>query len=307
MIKKSKEKDYQDSGFSSKPNLQGTRLLNKDGSFRAKKVGLGFWEQFSLFHTLHQMSWTKFIIYIFLFYSIVNFIFSFVYLAVGVEGISGAIYENKWEEFLQAFFFSCQTITTVGFGALSPNNTTIQVISSLEAFVGLMLFAIMTGMLYGRFAKPRAEFIFSEKVIVSPYQDGHGIMFRLANAKNTDMINANVDFLVGYLENGKRKFAQLGLERGSINFLPTSWTVVHPLNDDSIFKNWSPSDYIEKEVEFMVTIMAYDNTYDQNVNTRTSYKGQELEFNKKFVSMTSVNSNGEPIVDLSLIGTYESV
>ena len=110
MIKKIKSKDveYNDSGFSSQPNLHGTRLLNRDGSFRAKKVGLGFWEQFSLFHSLHAMSWTKFILSIFIFYSIVNFIFSLIYLGLGVEGIQGAVFSSKWDEFLQAFYLKGQ-------------------------------------------------------------------------------------------------------------------------------------------------------------------------------------------------------
>lgn len=311
MIKRIKDKDvinssYKDSGFSEKPAVKGSRLLNKDGSFNVKKTGLPFFDQFSLFHTLHQMSWTRFTIVAFAFYSIVNLLFSLAYLFIGVEGISGAFHDAPLEEFMQAFYFSCQTITTVGFGALSPSSHAIQMVSSIESFLGLMLFAIMTGILYGRFSKPRAQFVFSDKILFAPYLDGNGVMVRLANAKKTDMIEAEVQLLLGYLENGKRVFANLELERSRINFLATTWTVVHPISETSPLLNWNEEELDRREVEFVVTIKAFDNTFDQSVNSRTSYKYEDLEWNKKFISAVRYDVNGNSIIDLSLIGAYEN-
>lgn len=308
MIKKIKDKEannYKDTGFSEKPSVKGARLLAKDGSFNVKKTGLPFFDQFSLFHTLHQMSWIKFIVVAFAFYSLVNLIFSLAYLYIGVEGISGAVFESNFEEFMQAFYFSCQTITTVGFGALSPSTNTMQLVSSLEAFLGLMLFAIMTGILYGRFSKPRAQFVFSDKVLVSPYRESTGVMFRLANSKSTDMIEAEVQFLLSYLDEGKRKFAKLELERESIIFLPTTWTVVHPIDEASPIYGWGPSEFKKREVEFIATIKAFDNTFDQSVNSRTSYKFVDVEWGQKFVSAIRYDKNGSSIIDLSLVGAYD--
>lgn len=311
MIKKIKDKqnnapEYEDSGFSAKVQTENRRLLNKDGSFNSRKVGLSFWDRFSLFHSLHAMSWTKFILVTFAFYSVVNLVFSFLYLAFGVEGISGAQFNSNWDAFLQAFYFSCQTITTVGFGSLSPDTHAIQLVSSLEAFIGLMLFAIMTGILYGRFSKPRAQFVISEKMIESPYLDGRALMFRLANAKNTDMIDAEIQLILGYEDQDKRKFSVLNLERSTVNFLATSWTVVHPLDEMSPLQNWTQEDFKINNVEFIASIKAYDNTFDQLVNSRTSYKFEDMEWNQKFVPVLQFDASGNSLVDLSLIGAFEN-
>lgn len=119
-----------------------------------------------------------------LFFIIINSVFAGIYISFGIEQL-GVESSSFFKDFLNAFFFSSQTLTTVGYGAIVPHSIMVNVIASIEAFIGLLPFAMATGLLYGRFSKPRARLLYSKNMLVSPYQDGKALMFRLANAKDS--------------------------------------------------------------------------------------------------------------------------
>ena len=139
----------QDTGFSSRAENEGTRLLNKDGSFNVKKKGLFFMERFSVFHWLIKMSWLHFFVVMFVGYVLINLLFASVYFAAGIEGLSGDHSNDIAKQFLDAFYFSSQTLTTVGYGYFSPVSEFHSLLAAFESFIGLMSFAMATGLLYG--------------------------------------------------------------------------------------------------------------------------------------------------------------
>ncbi|MCB0697466.1 MAG: transporter, partial [Chitinophagaceae bacterium] len=223
----------ENTGFSSLSNTEGSRLINKDGSTNLRKTGMPFLERISLFHTLIHMKWPKFLLIVFLFYTAINSLFALIYVIIGVESLKGVSMEAEslLNGFEQAFFFSSQTLTTVGYGHITPLGLGANIAAALESFVGILSFAMMTGLLYGRFSLPRAYIKFSENVLVAPHKGYRALMIRLASYKNNHItdVEAKMTMAMHYKDNGKdvTRFYTPKLEIEKITSLALSWTLVH--------------------------------------------------------------------------------
>ena len=301
----------QDTGFSSRAENEGTRLLNKDGSFNVKKKGLFFMERFSVFHWLIKMSWLHFFVVMFVGYVLINLLFASVYFAAGIEGLSGDHSNDIAKQFLDAFYFSSQTLTTVGYGYFSPVSEFHSLLAAFESFIGLMSFAMATGLLYGKFSKPKAGIVFSEKALVSPYKENEkGLMIRLANAKDNQIINLSAKMMVSWvdpLSQGKsRKYYLLKLEINNINMLATSWNVVHPINEDSPLFDLGFDQLAEREAEVILQLQGYDETYSQEVYSRTSYKCDEMVWGAKFDPILH-HEDGQATLNMADLSSYKTI
>lgn len=306
------KKNLRDTGFSSKGDLTGKRLLNKDGSSNIRKEGLSFFRKFHLYHTLVSMKLGTFLLATFSVYLLVNLIFALGYVAVGVDNLVDSSIVNIDSKFLRAFFFSSQTLTTLGYGQMSPTGIGANLIATVEAFIGLVMFALLTGLVYGRFAKPRAKIMYSDKALVSPYRDqGTGLMVRLANQKNTSIINVGASMLFSYsmLENGEqvRKYFNLDMELDKIKMFATSWTLVHPITDESPLKDLTHEFLIEHNAELIVMLEGYDETYNQQVTSRASYLFTDVVFGAKFDRAFVQTDEGVPVLDFSKLSSYQKV
>jgi inward rectifier potassium channel len=282
-------KEYKDTGFSTIPEGQPDRLINQDGSLNVKRTGLGFFAHFSVFRELIEMGWGKFNLIVIASYLFINVFFALIYLWIGVEGLNVQNTNNETNDFLNAFYFSAQTFSTVGYGRENPLNHPANLVAVFEMLVGMMYLALAAGLLYGRFSRPVSKVIFSENILVSPYREGKGLMFRFTNAKSNLLIEVEVQVLMSMnvVDNGKqiRKFYQLDLERNKINMLAMTWTVVHPIDGKSPLQNLSERDLLESEPEFLVFVNAINDTNSQLINARTSYKSNEIVWNAKFDSI----------------------
>lgn len=308
---KKNQKDIKTSGFSSKIENEGKRLVNKDGSFNFTKTGVPFRTRFSLFHSLINMSIWKFIFTLLGFFIGINCFFALLYVALGVENL-GLVNQSGSMQFLNAFFFSAQTITTVGYGAIAPTGVWPNVVASFEAFVGLMTFAMATGLLYGRFSKPRAKLLYSSNALISPYRGKTGLMFRIANARSSQMINVSAKVMFSLIEEDedgelKRKFYRLNLEMDLIDSLPASWTIVHPIDENSPLAEASEKSLADGQAEILIALEGYDDTYAQQVHARSSYKYDEIIFNAKFKKIFSRDVEGHAVVALDEISSYETI
>ncbi len=304
--------DYKDLGFSDKVSNQAGRAINKDGTFNIRKRGLNFLEHYSFFHALLTISWWKFLVIVLTTYFVLNVLFAFLYMITGYENLTGIAPGSFWQHFLEAFFFSTQTFTTVGYGRINPIGFMGNVVSAFESLVGLMSFALATGVLYGRFSRPVEKFIYSENLLVAPFKDQTGLMFRLANAKNNVLSNVQIEVMLSMSENDNgaisRKFYELILERKRINFLTLSWTVVHPMDENSPLFGFSEQDFKEADVELLILINGYDDTYGQNVHARHSYKFHEFIWNAKFTPMFKRSEDEQyTILELDKISDFMSV
>ncbi len=301
---KKPSKDLQtvpNTGFGTNASSYGGRLLNKDGSPNIKKTGVGFFEKFSWFHTMLNMKGWKFFIIIFLFYILVNLFFTIIYYAIGVENLSGLKVNSEVEKFTEAFFFSAQTFTTVGYGRISPIGFVMNAVSSFQALIGLLSFAVATGLMYGRFSLPKAYIRFSERALISPYEGGVALMIRMAPFKNTAALtNAEVKVTIAMIveKNGKlnNEFFNVKLETSKINALALSWTLVHPINEDSPLFGFTENDFKITKGEILIYLNAFDDTFSNNVIARTSYTFDEILYGYKFTPMYSRSDTGETTV-----------
>lgn len=257
------------------------------------------------------MSWLHFFIVMFLGYILINLLFASVYFAAGIEGLSGDHTNSVTAQFLDAFYFSTQTLTTVGYGYYSPISEFHSLLASFESFIGLMSFAMATGLLYGKFSKPKAGIVFSKNALISPYKPGvNALMIRLANAKDNQIINLSASMMVSWIDpqsSGKsRKYYFLNLEMSTINMLATSWNVVHPINEDSPLFNLDFGDLSSRETEVILQLQGYDETYSQEVHTRTSYKCDEMVWGAKFDAILS-HEGAYAVLNMADLSSYKQV
>ena len=304
---KSKKHKDRELGFGNRAYKRDTRLIRKNGQFNVTKDGLKFWESLDTYHELIAMSWSRFFLLITGFFFILNLFFALLYFLAGSGGITGIETNSQLDYFWQSFYFSTQTMTTVGFGKLSPGSNIVSIISAFESFLGLLGFAMGTGLMFARFSRPGDRLIYSDKILISPYRDINGLMFRFANSGNNQLIEAEVDVVASMWidEEGRRVFEQLKLERKKINFFSMSWTVVHPIHEGSPLYGMTLADFKARDVEIIAMFKAFDDTYARQVYDRTSYTHQEILSGKRFLPIYADRDDGVIHVDLHKIGDYE--
>ena len=309
MIHKRKFNPEDDLGFGTQPVIKNQPLIRQDGSVNVKRTGLPFLNTADNYHKLITMSWTKFWILVLCGYLVINTFFAFIYLFIGVQNLNGAEGINTYQHFWDAFFFSAQTISTVGYGHISPRGMAANSVAALESMMGLLAFALATGLLYGRFSRPTAKIVYSPNLLVAPYGDnGRGIMFRLANLRRSTLIDLQMEITFSYNEDvdGKkvRRFFPLELERKKVSILTLSWTIVHPLDENSPLKDITPNDLRDSQASFSVLLRAFDDTFSQTVHSRTSYQFEHMVWNAKFKPAFDRDEDGRIVLNMSKINDF---
>ena len=302
----------QDPGLGEKLPGSRQRLINRDGSFNVRRAQgtrpslAGDW-----YHYWVSLSWMRFIGAIFGWFVALNVLFALAYLAVGPEAILGLpAADNSGERFLYAFFFSVQTFNSVGYGVESPHGIAAGLLSSFEALVGVLTFAIITGLLYARFSKPKARIRFSEHAIITPPDPAHGnlrrLMFRIANERSNTVIDFTARMLLSLaLPDGTRRYYSLRLERDQVMFLPLNWTLVHPIDAESPLWEMTPDELRDGLGELLILMRGYDDTYAQDIHARSSYRFDEIRWDRRFVRPYTTDANGELLLDLDLLNVTE--
>jgi inward rectifier potassium channel len=301
-----------DLGFGLQPVIKNQPLINKDGSPNVKRIGLPFFNTANNYHTLITMSWTKFWLLVLSCYSVVNIIFAVIYISLGTDSLNGTLGDTSFDHFMNAFFFSAQTLSTVGYGHIYPQGMWANSAAALESMMGLLAFALATGLLYGRFSRPSAKIAYSKNLLVAPYlENSKGIMFRLANLRKNILIDLQIEIIFSFNEttNGKteRRFYPLELERRKVSVLTTSWTVVHPLDEKSPLVDMTKEDLENTEAGFAVLLKAFDDTFSQTIHSRTAYQHHEIVWGAKFKPVFDRDTDGRIVLDLSRINDHELV
>ncbi|MFK8102202.1 MAG: ion channel [Saprospiraceae bacterium] len=305
--KKSKDNDL---GFGTNMTTNSQRFLRKDGSFNVIRRGSS---DYSVYQQLLEMSWWKFVGLTVFNFILINCFFALLFVLNGKEYIAGVEHGSFGDHFMQAFFLSVQTFTSVGYGALSPVGLNANLISSVAALVGLISFAIATGLFFARFSKPKARILFSDQAIITSYREEEmSLQFRIANLRNNKLLDVTATVNVSWLENknGKirRRFTELTLERNHLFFFPLNWTIVHPINPKSPFYKKTPQDIHEMKTEILVLIQGYDETYAQTIHSNESYIANEIVFGVQFVKMYyPSNELHSTVLELDKISTVESI
>lgn len=282
-----------------------SRVINKDGTFNVHRRG-ETWRDFHPYLRLINMSWAGFLFTLFCGYMVVNVLFALGYYALGPGELLGVRTSPNGMRFLDGFFFSTHTLSTVGYGSISPKGLGANILASLEAMVGVMAFAVATGLLYGRISRPSARFGFSRSLLVTPYGEGTSLQFRLVNRRQNSLTDVEAHMLLMTVrgENGRmnRQYEVLKLERMQVMFLALTWTVVHVIDRDSPLWGKTAEDLAELQAEVMVLIKAYDDTFSQTVAARHSYRHDEMEWGRRFAPAFYVDDAGGLVLEVSKVG-----
>ncbi len=294
-------------GFTNQYDQHTKRVINKDGTFNLVRLG----EKKSIYHDLITMSWWRFFAVVLGTYVMVNLFFASIYLLVDFDGIGmTADYEVR-NRFLIASFFSAQTLTTVGYGSLYPLTTAISLVASIEALTGLMSFAIFTGLMYGRFSKPRHGIRFSKNMVHRPYKEGSALMFRIANERNHNLTELEARMLMSVIveENGKgtRKYQALDLENARINYFPINWTLVHYIDGSSPLAGMTRTDLESAQLELLILIKGYNETAAQSFHAKSSYTVQEIVWNARFILPYYFREDGVTVFEIDRIDALEEI
>jgi inward rectifier potassium channel len=286
------------------------RMMNPNGVFNVERERFGYWDN-TYFHLMMMPGWQFFVLALSGF-MLLNVLFSVIYYLIGIEHLHGTTPGNLYHELMQAYFFSSQTLTTVGYGHISPDGLPTNVIASFESFLGLLAFALISGLLYGRFSRPVARIAFSEKILVAPYRSGQGLMFRMVNAARSELIETEVQVILTVNqreENGNisRRFFALPLEIAKVSFFSLSWTIVHDITENSPMYGFSQQDLIDAMGEFLILVKGTDEANQQMVHVRHSYTGEEMAWNARFLPVIGRNKKGKARVLTSLVGEYEII
>ncbi|MBI3790518.1 MAG: hypothetical protein HY275_06535 [Gemmatimonadetes bacterium] len=305
------EEETRDLGFGSVVATQAReRLLNPDGSFNVRRTGLGFWETVTPYHVLVTMSWPRFLWLSGALFMIINVSFGLVYWALGPSALLSPGSEKFGGDFLQAFFFSVETFATIGYGHVAPMGIPANLVMTAESIVGVLAQALVTGFTFARFARPTAAILFSRNAIIAPYRGGSALMFRIVNRRSNQIIELHAQAMLARMEQTptgkKRTFSQMSLERARVVFFPLSWTVVHPIDEQSPFWGISEDQLRAMDAEILILLSGYDETFAQQVHTRSSYKADEVVWNARFKNIFDTrDANGDVALDVSRVHEFE--
>jgi inward rectifier potassium channel len=307
------EQDLRDLGFGSVVSRESRqRLLNRDGSFNVQRTGLRFWSSFSAYHAMLTIPWWQFFGATALLYLSVNCLFAAAYLACGPGALGSEAAGMEHHTYLRAFFFSVQTLSTIGYGQVIPVGTAANTLVTMEALVGLLGFAIVTGLLFARFSRPTAKLLFSRHALIAPYQNKTALEFRVANARSNELIEVSAKVLLSRFEEvdgvHTRRYYRLELERNSVVFLPLTWTVVHPIDDTSPLFGETLESLRNSQSELLVLLSAFDETFSATVQTRTSFIPDELLFGYRFANafIISQSASNKVAVDMRQFDKVEA-
>jgi inward rectifier potassium channel len=299
-----------DPGIGEKFNARSGRVMNRDGTFNVRRSGFDI-RRLHLFQYLIRISWMHFFLLLLAGFAIINLLFAFIYLSMGNTGLRTSGDMEAISPFWQCFFFSLHTLTTVGYGNFYPYGYASNAVAGIEAMLGLLGFAVATGMVYGRFSRPTAKMAYSKNALIVPYKGINALMFRMANMRAGLLMEIHADISLTYVEKVgdqfMRRYYGLHLERNDIIYLTLTWTLVHLIDEDSPFYGKSVGELEDMQLEILVKIKGYDEGFGEHIHSRYSYLFEDIVWGAKFVPAFHVDEKGMAVLDYEKISRYDEV
>lgn len=250
------------------------------------------------YHGVLTASWPGFVAQLAALFLTVNLIFAILYVAD-----QGGITNARPGSFADAFFFSVQTLGTLGYGVMAPRTLYTNILVTAESFAGILIIALFAGMIFARFSRPFARVVFSRNAVVTSFDGRPTLMFRAANQRGNSILDASVNVsLAGNYTTREghtmRRFQELKLLRASNPLFALSWTVMHPIDEASPLYNLGMAEMIEHDMEIVVMLSGMDETISDRIYARYSYLPEEILWHRRFVDVVSVTPGGQRVVDL---------
>jgi len=274
-----------------------TRLVQRERSDRVGAIGLRTPWLGDLYHQLLTLPWWAFLLGLSGVYLGLNVAFALLYL-LG----DGAIANARPGVFSDAFFFSVETLSTIGYGQMSPATPYGNITMTVEALFGLALIAVSAGLMFARFSRPTARVMFSKVAVVTEYNGIPTLSFRLANERRNQILEAQVSVTLVRDERTAegewmRRFYDLQLARQRSPIFAMTFTVMHGIDPASPLWNETPSSLAAQQVEIVVTVTGLDETMLQGVHARTSYLAHEVLWDHRFADVFTQTKDGRLAID----------
>jgi inward rectifier potassium channel len=249
------------------------------------------------YHSLLRMTWTELIAFIAVAFLGVNALFALVY--VGVGGIAHA----RPGQFTDAFYFSVQTMGTIGYGAMYPESNGANLVMVAESVVSLVITALATGLVFSRFARPVGRVAFSHYAVIAPMDGIPTLMIRVGNQRGNSIVEATVHLTLSRTIRTAEgvtfyKLIDLKLARDRSPAVQRSWTILHELRDDSPLAGLTPEEFAAEGCELMATISGTDDTSYQLVHARHQYENDAVLWGARHADVLSEKPNGDMILDI---------
>lgn len=281
--------------------------MNKDGSLNVRHRHVPLFDRVNIYNRIIEWSVIRFSLTVVAAYIIINALFATIYWLIGLEGIAASHKSVNWWD---AFFFSSHTLTTLGYGHISPDSFWINIVATIEALVGFLSLSVATSLLYGRFTSSKAKLVFSDHLLISPYnQSERSLAIRVGNLSISSLSNMKAKIVMSWVEENEhgahyRKYEQLPLVIDEINMFTTSWVILHHINKSSPLKVLDVKNLVG--LEFIVHVHAFDEVFNKYVHKKTSYCKDDIVTDAIFVSMTEYLPD-RTIVDNAKINDYRKV
>jgi inward rectifier potassium channel len=272
------------------------RIISADPSQSATILGIEDSRLSDLYHFLLTESWPVLLGGIVLIFVAANAIFAGLYM------IDRGIDNARPNSFADAFFFSVQTMATIGFGRMVPSSVVANVLVTIEALIGLIGLAVVTGLVFAKFSRPTARVRFSKLAIVSIRDGVPSLMFRMANLRANRIVDAEARVVFARQEQTlegewMRRFHDLKLQRDRNALFIYSWTAIHPINEHSAVHGETPQSMKDASAEIIVSVTGLDETFAQTVHARHVYKPEDVVWNRRFADILERNPDGTLSID----------
>ena len=275
------------------------------GSYEFKKKGVSRFDLRDPYHLAAALSWPQFLAAFLALYLLVNVVFATLFWLE-----PGSVANARPYSFVDVFFFSIETLATVGYGDMHPATLYGHAIAAAEIVCGLAFTAILTGLTFVRFSRPRAKFVFAPHPVVAIYNGKPSLMLRIGNGRADVLMDAaaklNVLLSVTTADGAwVRRAQELQLERAHLPLFPLSWTLVHVLDERSPLYGYDAARAIAAEAQVFVMLEARDPTLVTLVHDFRNYAAEDIRFGMRYVDAVSREDDGTPVADLTRIGELE--
>lgn len=265
-----------------------------------RRVGQRFAPQDDVYHFVLTRSWLQFFLLVAAVFLVVNTLFALVYLSQ-----PGAIQNAKPGSFEDHFFFSVHTLATIGYGSMAPQTRFANVVVTFEAFLGLIFVALMTGLTFAKFARPRAQVLFASRMVVQPRDGVPHLQFRVANWRHNQIVEAQLAVMLLVMETTKegetlRRPVPLELVRAKNAMFSLSWLAMHRIDESSPFHG--DRDEVLRRLraqgaEIFVSLSGLDETMGQQIVARQRYRLDDIVWDARYADILSIDASGRRTVD----------
>lgn len=272
-------------------------IFTPEANLSYVRVGLRTDRRHDLYHWLIRSSWGVLFGILVSVFLVINCVFAAVYLLLG-DGVANA----QPGSFADVFFFSVQTIATIGYGVMAPRSVAAHLVVTAEVLCGFIMLAVVTGLTFAKFSRPTARVLFSKSSLISPRDGVPSFVFRMANARGTSMVEASAHVVFSRNEitaegESVRRFYDLPLVRNQNILFALSWTVVHPIHEDSPLFGQTAESLAASEAAIIVSVTGVDEVLGQTVHARYAYASQDVHWGRRFADILSVDENGRRTID----------